>query len=151
GCGLVVLAIYAAPGLAVGRGIFAIFVIVLTPLLGVWHRFVVRTMREEALRPRAVVLGDAALARKIGRALHGATVGGLEVVGIVTPVASAEEGVVGVYSEIRRIVTAHGIQRAIVADGRHDARLPIDDLLALRAAGLEIQEGVEAYESVTGK
>src|SRR5690606_872011 len=61
GLGLVVIASYMAPPIAVGRGVFILHAALAVPIVLLWRRFVFRTLRESALRPRALVLGEPAV------------------------------------------------------------------------------------------
>ena len=158
GLGLVVFCSYVVPEIAIGRGVFALDAVFALPFIVLWRRLVFRTLREEQLRPRALVLGEPRVARKIARALCVAELGGADVVGILTPGAedadAAEAGavpVLGDYSRLAEVVRSRDVTRAVVVDGRHDRALPLDATLALRKAGLRLEDGPEAYESVTGK
>src|SRR6185503_15194629 len=131
GLGLVILASYVLPDIRIGRGVFALHALAALPALVLWRRVVFRTLREEALRPRAVVLGEPAVARKIARALSRATLGGAEVVGVVVPPGGATEPeapageapVLGTYGDLLRIIEEGRVGRAIVVDGKHDRHL----------------------------
>jgi sugar transferase (PEP-CTERM system associated) len=161
GLGLIMLASYVLPDVAVGRGVFVLHGLIAVPLLLVWRRFLFRTLRESALRPRAVVLGEAAVARKVAAALSTARFGGAEVAAILTPdeppppaplSGEADPAPMrGTYAQLAEIVHEHGVTQAIVIAGAHDEHLPLDEIIALRREGLEVEDGSAAYEGVTGK
>jgi sugar transferase (PEP-CTERM system associated) len=161
GLGLVVISSYVLPELAVGRGIFALHALVAVPLLLVWRRFLFRTLKELALRPRTVILGEPHVARKIAAALSSAGFGGAEVIGILAPPgtadgAAAQDGagaapLLGGYDALAGVVAREDVAQAIVVAGPHDESLPLADVVALRRAGLELEDGSAAYEAVTGK
>ncbi len=171
GLGLVILASYVAPQVSVGRGVFALHAALAAPLLLAWRRYLIRTMREEALRPRAVVLGEPAVARKVGDALASARFGGTEVVGVLCPEgdrtsewaalkAARDAGqpapgddltFLGGYDRLGEVVLRHGVEQVVVVKGPADASLPIQQVLEIQRAGVLVLDGATAYESVTGK
>lgn len=164
GLGLIVVSAFVLPDLAVGRGVFALHAALTVPLLLVWRRVLYTTLRESALRPRAIVLGSGPSAVKVARALASARVGGAEVVGILEPnragPAPAPEGapgdepgvpVIGAYADLCAIVERARVEQMVVVDGSRDNGLPIGDVLALGRRGLVVLDGSSAYESVTGK
>lgn len=173
GLGLVALASFVLPDIAVGRGVFAIHAVLGVVGLVIWRNLLLRTLREQALRPRAVILGEPEVARKIGLALSSARFGGAEVVGILTPDGKGAKGgggddasgggngaggdgalefdVLGDYGLIGDVVKSRRATQAIVVDGIYDAGLSLERMLALRQAGLTIEDGSAVYESVTGK
>jgi sugar transferase (PEP-CTERM system associated) len=158
GLGLVVAGSFVWPEIAVGRGVFALLAGIAVPLLFLWRHFLLRTIRESALRPRAVVLGEPGLARTISRALSSARFGGAEVVGILAPEPAPEadagpEGprVLGTYADLGEVVARYGVAQAIVVAGAREERLPIDDIIALRRQGISFEEGAAVYEALTGK
>ena len=53
--------------------------------------------------------------------------------------------------ELKKIVKHNRIQRVILAMGERRGKLPVDALLELKTAGVRIQDGVDVYESITGK
>ncbi len=172
GLGLVVLASYVVPQIAIGRGVFVLHAALAVPPLLVWRRLLLRTLRRAALRTRAVVLGEAPLARKIARALAAARFGGAEVVGILCP----EKGealpigaglgadaydepfprpddvpVLGTYDRLKDVARRRGIAQVVVVAGATDGDLPVDAILALADDGVVVRDGAAAYEAVTGK
>ena len=44
-----------------------------------------------------------------------------------------------------------GVDRIVVAMEERRGKLPVDLLLSLKNRGIDIQDGVDAYESITGK
>src|SRR5262249_2778643 len=57
----------------------------------------------------------------------------------------------GNMSSLAEIVQQQKAQRIIVAVDDRRGKLPIEDLLALKKQGAEISEGLELFESITGK
>ncbi len=158
GLGLIVLGSFVLPDLAVGRGIFALHAgLALAPIL-VWRHRVFRMIRESDLRPRAVVLGEPELAARIATALTEAPYGGAEVLGILTPGRGAAGAppdssvpVIGDYRRLGEVVSRYGVSQAYVAAGDRDAQLPLDEILRLRSDSLAVEDGVRAYEMVSGR
>jgi exopolysaccharide biosynthesis polyprenyl glycosylphosphotransferase len=103
----------------------------------------------------AVIWGSGPLAATIIRELRSRPDVGIRVVGVVehTKVAKTLEGVpyLGSPEKIWPMAESGETRRIIVAIGDRRGRLPIDRLMALKAAGFVIEDGKELYEELTGK
>lgn len=103
----------------------------------------------------AVVWGSGDLAASIIRELRRRPDLGIHVVGVVdhTQTSSTFEGVrfLGSPEKIWPMAESGETRRIIVAIGDRRGRLPIDRLMALKAAGFVIEDGKELYEELTGK
>ena len=53
--------------------------------------------------------------------------------------------------DIDELVERQGVQRVVVTMGDRRGKLPVEQLLKLKARGIYIQDGPDYYESVTGK
>ncbi|RME73733.1 MAG: sugar transferase [Planctomycetota bacterium] len=173
GLGLVVLASYVVPEVAVGRGVFVLHTMLVVPALLVWRYQVFGVMRDATLRRRALVLGEPEAAARVADAVRSARFGGAEVVGILTPRpiearevvpevvrggAGRDDGrppapipVLGSYEDVSEIVRRDEVARVIVVKGPSDDLLPVADLIRLCRGGLQVEDGAAAYEAVTGK
>jgi sugar transferase (PEP-CTERM system associated) len=152
---LIMFGSYVAPAIAPGRGVFAIHAVLTVAFLLLWRRFVFRLMRESALRPRAVVLGERRVARKVARAISEAAFGGAEVVGILTPPpAPPDDGagdVAGDYARLRAVVLERNASLIVVVAGASDRDLPVDEIVSLRCQGTRVEDGSAVFEGLTGK
>ena len=103
----------------------------------------------------AIVWGSGPLAASIIRELHRRPDVGIRVLGVVehSKVAKTFEGVpyLGPPEKIWPMAESGETRRIIVAIGERRGRLPVDRLMALKAAGFVIEDGKELYEELTGK
>jgi len=114
---------------------------------------------EIALRPSlahpAVVWGAGGLAASIIRELRRRPDLGIRVLGIVDEgfPASTFAGVpyLGSPEVIWTLAESGQAQKVIVAISERRGCLPVENLMALKAAGLSIEDGAELYEELTGK
>ncbi len=154
---LVMLASYVAPDhLAIGRGVFALNAALAVPPLLAWRRILFWALRKRSMRARAIVLGEPASATKVAEGLRRARYGGAEVVGIVTPDPGAEAvaettPVLGSYRDVGAIANRERVAQIVIVDRNLDDQLPLDDVLALRRAGVSVDDGATVYEGVTGR
>ena len=63
----------------------------------------------------------------------------------------SEQGVVGTYSDLAEVVAKDNVQLVLVAYPDRRGTLPVDQLLEVKFRGVEIHEGVDFYETITGK
>jgi len=75
---------------------------------------------------------------------------GFRLIGQVNEYNEEGEGMIP-STELRRLVNEYHVQRVVVAMGERRGRLPVDMLLDLKEEGVNIQEGSELYENITGK
>ncbi len=147
---------YAYPPLRLGRGIFLIGILLgallvlagrqLFLVLNSWPRFA----------ERAVILGNGPLAQQLISELQRRSELGITVVRWISEdrsstsaadVSCRESGLV----ELSQLAESQRIRRVIVTMGDRRGKMPVELLLQLRARGVEIQDGAELYERVTGK
>ena len=147
---------YTYPPVRLGRGIFlvgvilgAIFVIggrQLFLALNSWPRFA----------ERVLILGDAPSAQHLIHEFQTRPELGIAVAGRVSQDhnltdASDGSGATRRLEELSQLVESQRIDRIIVTMGDRRGKLPVEFLLQLKARGVEIQDGAELYERVTGK
>jgi exopolysaccharide biosynthesis polyprenyl glycosylphosphotransferase len=105
---------------------------------------------------RVLVLGTSALAGKVIEEIEAHPDLGLRIVGVVdggSPAAEVAFGyrVLGPLEHLDRVIEESRPQRIIVALAERRGRLPVRRLLELRARGIMVEDGAEAYERLTGK
>src|ERR1039457_6785293 len=54
-------------------------------------------------------------------------------------------------NELVEFVKREGVRRVIITMGDRRGKLPVGELLKLKASGVQIQDGPEYYETITGK
>lgn len=151
---------YLYPPLAVGRGIFTLGITSLGFALVGYRSAFLWLSSTQTLRENTLILGDAPLARELAREIQNRSESGLRLVGLVSengwvPGASASQAdepqVVGTIQGLLTLATQQRIRRLIVAMQERRGKLPLNELLRLKAQGITIEDGIDAYESLTGK
>jgi sugar transferase (PEP-CTERM system associated) len=147
-----------------GRGVFHIGFLFVGLLLLLWRRLFSVINSTQRLAERVVILGDGALAESLlheietrpelgirvtGRAQmtgNGTLVGNLE--HDETPPTISQSS----FCETIAIdPNIGGINRIVVAMEERRGNLPVDLLLSLKNRGVQVQDGNDVYESITGK
>ncbi|WP_438011213.1 TIGR03013 family XrtA/PEP-CTERM system glycosyltransferase [Sorangium sp. So ce321] len=123
-------------------------------VLPAWRAACNRVLRSESFCKLAIVLGSGELARSCaGLIKKDGEVLGLRLAGRLVrdeePVDDPE--VAGRYRDLRRLVEQRGVATVIVATSDRRAAFPLEALLDLKFRGVEIEEGMDFYERVTGK
>ena len=147
---------YVYPALRLGREIFLVGIILgalfvtggrqLFLALNSWHRFA----------ERVLIFGDdGPLAQHLISEFQTRPELGIAVVGQVSQDhdlthASGGSGASGL-EELSQLAESQSIDRIIVTMGDRRGKLPVEFLLQLKGRGVEIQDGAELYERVTGK
>ncbi len=116
-------------------------------------------MKSHALSERVLILGTGPLAWKIATEIGAAPAFGYSLLGLIddgghVPLNSQGSGsypVLGSIEELDRVVEVHRPERILVALHERRGRLPVHQLLDIRMSGITVEEGIEAYERMTGK
>jgi exopolysaccharide biosynthesis polyprenyl glycosylphosphotransferase len=110
--------------------------------------------RETFAEP-AVVWGSGPLAASIIREIHRRPDIGIRVLGVVGPDYDCETlagaRYLGPPEVIWKMAATGQARRVIIAIGERRGCLPVDELMAVKAAGLSVEDGIELYEELTGK
>ena len=155
---IVLAAVYfVVPGLMIGDGIFvsALFVF-LVGILG-WRLLFNRLMRSTHLQERLLVVGTGETARKVARQILDQREFAYRIVGFIgdDPRRVGERlvnpAIVGTPGDIPRLVAEHQIDRIIVGLADRRGKLPVDELLQAKLAGVRVEDVTTTYERVTGK
>jgi len=143
---------------AAGEGIAAVaFVVAFPPviaLLRLVHEWISRSPR---LRHRMLFLGAGGPARRTAREILDLRSREFELVGFLGE-SEEQRGwriggrpVLGVLSELEQVVREHRVDRIVVALKDRRAGMPLDALLRLRLAGVEVVEEPRVHEEIAGK
>jgi sugar transferase (PEP-CTERM system associated) len=148
------LAFWIVPDAQMGDGVVLMSLGAAALVLPAWRAVCHRVLQSESFSRLAVVLGAGELARSCARIIRkDGDVLGLRFAGRLVrddePID--EPDVAGRYRDLRRLVEQRGVSAVIVATADRRAALPIEELLELKLRGVEIEEGIELYERVTGK
>ncbi len=153
GCTFVALAVlyYTFPEIRLGGYVLWLGVLFMAVSVPLWRSFFFVLNRSARFAERAIIYGDGPLAEplieEIGRRPElGVRVSGF--VGGPCPVAGIPS-----YdnADLTELVKREGVRKIVVTMGDRRGRLKVEELLKLKASGVQIQDGPEYYESVTGK
>ena len=152
--GLVALGLEAVnhffPGFLPGRWSSLLGVGILTFALFCWRSAYSWLVQHSFFRERVYVLGTGDRAERLVRGLSERSELGIEVVGWTGNLAgdltreSAGE-------HLASLAQQHGVHRVIVAMPNRRGTLPVDELLALRLAGVKVEEATSWLEKISGR
>ncbi len=156
GLGTIVLAVvyYSFPGVQLGRGTFLLGLFFAMPCLVLWREVFPRLVRSLHMEEKSVLIGSGSLARALWNEVATRPEFGIDLAGCVdTADQESFTGVpyLGSMEELPHVVDRNAISRVIVALADRRGRLPLQELLALKARGVIVQDGADLYESMTGK
>ena len=149
---------FAVPRLMIGDGIFvsALFVF-LVAILG-WRlafNSVTGTLKLDEERVLFVGTGDTA--RKVARQILDQHDFAYRVIGFIDDDASrigeriVNPGIVGTPADIDRLIAQHQVDRIVVGLSDRRGKLPVEELLRAKMAGVRVEDATTTYERVTGK
>jgi len=149
---------FAVPGLEVGRGIFAVFVLLAWGGLLFWRLVVLWTWGSAGgLGDRVLILGTGVSARKLAQEMLKRSPIGYRVLGFLTEheeeVGTALHGsrVLGILAALPVLASSLGTSLIVVAQEDRRSRLPIDLLLRCRMAGVRVVEAASVLEGLSGR
>jgi sugar transferase (PEP-CTERM system associated) len=163
---LSVLLYYLYPPLELGRGIFVIGLVFTAMLLLLWRVLFSKINSVPRFSARALILGEGTLAELLEAEFESRTELGIRVVGRVLTSNNgngkfhddykraecvSDPTLLEMSDDLLRTVKQLRVSRIVVAMGDRRGKLPVDVLLSLKCHGLQVQDGVEVYEAITGK
>jgi sugar transferase (PEP-CTERM system associated) len=155
---IVLAALYfLIPALMIGDGIFvsALFVF-LVGILG-WRLLFNQLTGSLKLQERILVVGTGDTARKVARQILDQHDFAYSVVGFIDDDAARvgerilNPAIVGTPADIPRLIRLHEIDRIIVGLSDRRGKLPVEELLRAKMAGVRVEDATTTYERVTGK
>ena len=155
---IVLAAIYfVLPSLMIGDGIFvsALFVFLIGILC--WRLLFNKLTASLRMQERLLVVGTGLTARKVARQILDQREFAYRVVGFIDEDPSrvgeplVNPGIIGSHADIARLIEQHHIDRIIVGLADRRGKLPIEELLAAKMAGIRVEDATTTYERVTGK
>jgi sugar transferase (PEP-CTERM system associated) len=155
---IVLAAIYfVVPALMIGDGIFvSALAVFLAGILG-WRLLFNRLSGSLQLEERVLVVGTGAAARTVTRQILDQRDFAYRVVGFVDedPARIGERlvnpAIIGTHHDIPALVERHQIDRIIVGLADRRGKLPVEQLLHAKFAGVRIEDATTTYERITGK
>jgi sugar transferase (PEP-CTERM system associated) len=155
---IVLAALYfVRPQLMIGNGIFvsALFVFLIA-ILG-WRLAFNHVTGSLKLEERVLFVGTGDTARKVARQILDQHEFAYRVIGFIDddPRRVGERivnpAIVGTPADMDRLVAQHHIDRIVVGLPDRRGKLPIEQLLRAKMAGVRVEDATTTYERVTGK
>ena len=148
---------FLIPALMIGDGIFvsALFVF-LVGILG-WRLLFNQLTGSLKLQERILVVGTGDTARKVARQILEQHDFAYSVIGFIDDDASrvgeriVNPAIVGTPADIPRLIARHEIDRIVVGLSDRRGKLPVEELLRAKMAGVRVEDATTTYERVTGK
>ena len=158
GTACLVLAVlyYVYPPLELGRGIFLLGTAFVAVVLFLWRRLFLVINSVSRFADRVLILGDGLLAEPLSKEIAQRPELALYVIGHIPERANDFGEAWGLddadrVADLPRYVRSHRVDRIIVAMSDRKAKLPVEQLLAVKSRGVLIQDATEVYEAITGK
>jgi len=142
---------YAFPEISLGGSSLWIGVGIVVVALPLWRRLFFVLNRSARFSERAILYGGGPLATALMHEVTNRSELGVKIVGVIGEDVPTVPGIPQLQGDIDELVEQKGVQRVVVTMGDRRGRLPVEDLLRLKARGVYIQDGPDYYESVTGK
>jgi sugar transferase (PEP-CTERM system associated) len=130
----------------------------LIPSLAVfWHTSLRQYLRRRKPRSNVLILGTGQLAKEVANQVLRKPGLGLRVCGFLGEEASlvgksiVNPKVLGLFTDLPRIVSGNSVDRIVVELKDRRTRLPVEELLTMRTKGVAIEDATTFYERLTGK
>lgn len=153
GCFLLAAVYYVVPQLSVGRGVFALTLILV--LLGTTGlRWLTDLSWGAATQKRpALILGTEQLARSLAREIIQRDDLGVSLVGFVGSGSGGDlpAPLLGSEDDIEALVVAHSVHTVLVANDRTDGAVPFGTLLRVKTRGVRVEDARAALAAYTAK
>jgi sugar transferase (PEP-CTERM system associated) len=159
GVASIVLAVlyYLFPFLVIGRGIFLLSLGFIGLVIVGWRLLYNRILKSKALDEKIVIIGSGPFAAGIAKEVVNGVDTGFRVIGFISgnSETAGEKGInspiLGDASQIYEIAIHEKVNRIIVALEERRGHFPAEQLLKCKLDGIEVQEGSEFYENLTGR
>src|SRR5687767_11532831 len=149
---------FIQPDLMIGNGIFvsALFVF-LVAILGWRLIFNSVTGSLKLDEERVLFVGTGDTARKVARQILDQHEFAYRVVGFIDDDAArvgeriVNPAIIGTPADMHRLIAEHRVDRIVVGLSDRRGKLPIEELLRAKMAGIRVEDATTTYERVTGK
>jgi sugar transferase (PEP-CTERM system associated) len=149
---------YLFPSLMIGRGVSLIALPLALFVMVAWRIVIHWFLGHPEIGERILIVGSGPLAIELAREALGRPDAGFRIVGFadndpeLLGKSLINPRVVGLSSEMDKIVRRENIDRIVVAMGERRGQFPTDQLLQLSLSGnVSIEEGASFYERLTGR
>jgi sugar transferase (PEP-CTERM system associated) len=148
---------FLQPRLMIGNGIFvsALFVFLIA-ILG-WRLAFNRVTGSLKFEERVLFVGTVEVARKVARQILDQHDFGYRIIGFIDDDAArigeriVNPAIVGTPADIEQLIARHHVDRIIVGLSDRRGKLPVQELLRAKMAGIRVEDATTTYERVTGK
>ena len=145
-------------GLAIGRGIFVVFMLLAWSALLVWRLVVLWSWSGLAgIGDSVLILGTGPFAQKVAREMLKRSPMGGRVLGFLSEYEHevgrvlVNPSVIGTLSELPVLAERYGASLIVVAQEDRRRRLPVDSLLRCRIQGVHVIEATTLFEGLSGR
>jgi sugar transferase (PEP-CTERM system associated) len=148
------IAFRLSPPSSAGERAFAASLGAAAFVLPAWRAAWQRIEHSESFRKPALILGSGPLAHACAAVLAGEEPTGLCLAGVLAPEGAATpEGAprLGTYGDLGRVAAERGVSHVIVACDERRGALPLEALLELKLAGVQVEDGILFYERTTAR
>jgi sugar transferase (PEP-CTERM system associated) len=146
---------YVYPVVQLDRGAFLIWIAVSAVILVMWRYLFCAMVRSSRLTQPTLLIGSGALADVLPREIALRPELGFDLLGFAggdglgNPEAPSFQA--GQFDDLAGLVESRHISKIIVTMGDRRGKLPVEALLKLKARGVDVLDGADAYEAITGK
>jgi sugar transferase (PEP-CTERM system associated) len=149
---LLSLVMFMFPQVDIARYVFLLGLALVVTFLILWRRTFEWISGKAMFRERVFVLGNGAIAANLVEAIRNRKEAGMEVIEYASPQLNLGAGVHSHHDVIEHLATVKPpVHRVVIAMEERRGELPVDDLLAMRMRGIEIEEVGNLLERLTGK
>ncbi len=148
---------FAVPDLMVGRGVFALSIILISLFLAVWHTLQRIYLGIRGPRSKLLILGTGRLARELVAEVLRHPELGLGIAGFVDDKPQllgkslVNPSVIGMSADLPVLVKEHKVDRVVVELQDRRGHMPTEELLHLKTNGIAVEDATSFYERVTGR
>lgn len=145
------------PGLALGRGVFAIAVVLSIAMTIGWRIFLSWTCDNDVFNVNVLIVGSGETALAVAKQTLARQHLGYRVVGFVDDrsdkpnLDQIKPNFIGSTKQIYEIAREHQVSRIVVAQADSRGRLDLDGLLKCKTAGVPVQTASDFLEIMTGR
>ena len=155
-CILLAVVYFAYPPIQIGRGLVAVWVVVTGLGLIGWRTLFLTSCRAKWLTRRAVILGTGPLYEMLRTEILQRPELGLDLVGFLEDKDAVPEGVNGLprlgdLADLAHVVGQRRVESVVLALGERRGKMPLAALVGLKSRGVQIKDGSDLYEAVTGR
>jgi sugar transferase (PEP-CTERM system associated) len=157
GAAAIVLAVVSVlmPSLIIGHGIFVTSLCLMLVAIPLWRIAFEGLTRDPHLEERILIVGTGNTARMLAQRIGTQRDFAYRLIGFIDDgaghTAVRRHDVLGMPSDITRIVAERRIDRIVVGLSDRRGRLPIESLLKAKLAGVRVEDATTTYERLTGK